>query len=127
MMNSLFTVFPRDLTDELVKYCEPIALVLEYSKLFPVSKYASVDSRFFGLMTFAAKEGSLPLLKWARERKCTWTRAAFLDALDKGDLDILQWMVDNGCPFDRQLVCSQAARTGHVHVLEWTQKKLGCS
>jgi hypothetical protein len=46
-------------------------------------------------------EEHLPLLKWLRSRNppCAWGNSAFMAAILSGNLDILDWMYDNGYDF----------------------------
>ena len=41
-----------------------------------------------------------------------------------GDLEILQWLRENGCPWDWS-TCGWAAREGHTEVLRWAREN-GC-
>jgi Ankyrin repeats (many copies) len=41
-----------------------------------------------------------------------------------GNLDILKWLRDQGCPWDNNTI-NQAARKGHTHIIEWARAN-GC-
>jgi hypothetical protein len=90
----------------------------------------------------AAANGHLEVLQWARANDCPWddttcTQAAkhgyfevvvwgpyqwvpiwnadtIMEAAGNGRLDMLQWMIDNGCPTNYYL-CAFAAMRGHLH------------
>jgi hypothetical protein len=42
---------------------------------------------------YAAENGHLDMLKWARENGCPWDYAA-----ENGHLNVLKWAHENGCP-----------------------------
>jgi len=72
----------------------------------------------------AANEGHLELLKWARERGCSWDKRVCFTAAGRGDLEMLQWARENGCRWCTK-TCLWAARNGHLQVLRWAVEN-GC-
>src|ERR1700679_142126 len=75
---------------------------------------------------FLRSGGNLPILKHALEigfdfhktvRICSYAALG-------GNLDVLQWLRANGCPWD-EFTCSQAALGVHLDVLQWARAN-GC-
>jgi hypothetical protein len=56
---------------------------------------------------YAARRGSVRLLKWARENNHDWTTCTYTYAASKGHLSVLQYLHENGCPWD-DMTCSYA-------------------
>jgi len=66
-----------------------------------------------------AQMNKLEYLVWAREVKnCDWDRRTICWAAKQGDLVMVKYCVDNGCPLD-WLTCSFAAEEGHLDVLKY--------
>ena len=66
----------------------------------------------------AAWAGQLKVLQWARDKGCPWTSVTAWEAAKEGHLDVLRWAWENGCPHD-ELACAKAALGGHLDVLRW--------
>ena len=79
----------------------------------------------------AARGGQIPILEWLAsrkkpgERKSNWVtdgsrlfdpceQAAF-----RGQLEALQWLLRNNCPYDNQIVWMEAAKGGQLMALKW--------
>jgi hypothetical protein len=73
---------------------------------------------------FAARRGSVRLLKWARENNLVWDADTCTDAAGKGHLPALQYLHENGCPWD-VYTCSSAAHNGHLSTLQYLHET-GC-
>jgi hypothetical protein len=73
---------------------------------------------------YAAREGHLELLKWARENGCDWDSRTCANAAEGGHLELLKWARENGCPWDWR-TCADAAREGHLELLKWAHEN-GC-
>ena len=68
------------------------------------------------------------MLRWAREvsypkclRGTPRHRAA---AAEKGHLEVVQWCVRRGCPWDTRTI-TLARKNGHAHVVAWA-RSAGC-
>ncbi len=72
-----------------------------------------------------ASGGHLEVLQWAIEQGCPWdqTQMCAYAALG-GHLEVLQWARSQGCPWDER-TCGWAARGGHLEVLQWARSQ-GC-
>jgi hypothetical protein len=87
-------------------------------------QWACVKGRICGIATRA---GQLKLLQWARAHGARWGSYCCEYAAERGDLEMLQWLVfgDNGndsCPWD-EWVCAKAALGGHLNVLQWLRSR----
>ena len=78
----------------------------------------------FFTCSYAALNGNLDLLKWARENGCEWDSWTCSNAALNGHLDVLKWARENGCQWD-YMTCSNAALNGHLDVLKWAIEN-GC-
>ena len=61
----------------------------------------------------------LEYLVWLREVKnCDWDSMTIYRAAEQGNLAMVKYCVDNGCPMNED-ACAVAARVGHLHVLKY--------
>ncbi|CAN0374835.1 unnamed protein product, partial [Ectocarpus sp. 12 AP-2014] len=72
----------------------------------------------------AAKGGHLGVLQWLRDNGCPWDEGTCSYAAWGGYLEVLQWTRNNGCPWDKE-TCSKAAWRGHLEALQWARNN-GC-
>jgi hypothetical protein len=72
-----------------------------------------------------AATNKLEFLKWAREVKhCKWDEWTITVAADKGNLEMLKYCFSNGCPYDEEEACGQAAIKGHLDCLRFLFDKV---
>jgi len=147
----LVNLCPRELKEEIVKYCAKFACVLRYTNLFNVSEKVSIDSEC-RIRSYAAGEGYLSLLKWEKQMKffgicwlgidCPVTLAAkgrHLDIMnwfqgngyrfdevifiwiEKGNLDLLQWFYENGFRIIKPQCLRHARYYERQDIVEWLQ------
>ena len=69
----------------------------------------------------AANDGSLSILKWARENEFKWDKDTCKSAAHNGHLDVLKWLRMNGCSWDAW-TCHYAAYNGHLEILKWAKE-----
>ena len=67
---------------------------------------------------YAARRGSVRLLKWARENNRDWSADTCYYAAADGHLPALQYLHENGCPWDSS-TCSSAAGNKHWDCLQY--------
>jgi hypothetical protein len=67
----------------------------------------------------AASGGQLDVLKWAREQGCPWEEGICRDAAKLGHLEMLQWARAHGCPWNDRMMTRYAASRGKLEVLKW--------
>ena len=48
--------------------------------------------------TYAARDGHLEVLRWARRNGCPWNEWTISAAAREGHLETLEWLRRNGCP-----------------------------
>ena len=66
-----------------------------------------------------ARMNKLEYLVWAREVKnCDWDSRTIDRAARQGNLAMVKYCVENGCPMD-EVACRIAAREGHLDVLKY--------
>jgi len=73
---------------------------------------------------YAARRGSVRLLKWARVNNLVWSAMTCTGAAEKGHLPALKYLHENGCPWDRN-TCDYAAMNGHLPTLKYSHEN-GC-
>lgn len=67
----------------------------------------------------------MDLLIWLRERGFAFGEMVCTAAAARGDLPMLQFAREHGCPFDSDEVMAMAALNGHLNILEWGVQQ-GC-
>ena len=66
-----------------------------------------------------ARMNKLEYLVWLREVKnCDWDEGTIYRAAYRGNLAMVKYCVDNGCPMN-EFACRVAARKGHLDVLKY--------
>ena len=68
----------------------------------------------------ATSAGNVELLQWLQAEGCPWDEYTCTSAAEKGHLSVLQWLRSQGCPWSGS-VCSVAAFHGHLHILQWAR------
>ncbi len=58
---------------------------------------------------FAAGNGHLAILQWARENNCPWDAVTCAKAAENGHLKLLKWARENRCPWNER-TCANAAK-----------------
>jgi|SRR5271155_265763 len=148
----LTLLLPRELKEEIMKYCPKILCVLAETELFPgavsddfskdMLAYCAAGEGHLSLLQWlhieknvplrnlfcysAARAGQLHVLQWLREFGCPWGVMISESAAGGGHLDTLQWLRENDCPWD-EMACYVAIRGGHLHVLRWIEENGGIS
>ena len=84
---------------------------------------------FHSLFKFSLFFGHLDLLKWydsfiGQSKKQHVGSDACSNAAENGRLEVLQYLHENGCPWN-QSTCSNAAENGHLEVLKYLHEN-GC-
>ena len=82
------------------------------------------QSRVFLRDAVALRWGNLQMFQWLRDEGCPWHESTCAEAASNGHLEMLQWLRENGCPWDQE-TCSRAAGNGHLDVLQWARSN-GC-
>jgi len=73
----------------------------------------------------AAAGGHLHVLKWLRERECTWDCVTMIGAAQGGHIDVLEWAHANGCPWGgyMEYTGTPASQRSYIEVMEWIRGK----
>ena len=74
-----------------------------------------MDARAFSCAAASPSGSSLQLCQLLREHGCTWGPYSCAEAAGEGDLELLRWLVEAGCPVDSS-ACKWAADGGHAEV-----------
>lgn len=53
--------------------------------------------------SWAAYQGNLELLQWIRSQGCPWDIWTCIFAARMGHLDVLEWAIVEGCPWDSRV------------------------
>jgi hypothetical protein len=76
-----------------------------------------------GVMIRAALHGHAALCQYLHEQQCPCHPKAASEAAYGRHIDLLRWLVDNGCPLDEHEVCTAAADGGSIEVLQYLQQQ----
>ena len=72
-----------------------------------------------------ARTNKLDLLKWIREeKKCKWGAETIVSPAERGNLEIVKYCVENGCPI-AESACKGAACHGHLELLKYLHETGG--
>jgi len=74
---------------------------------------------------WAARGGNINILKFLRENGCSFDRERNYEyAIQRGHLKVVKYLHQNGCPWD-EYSCYTAAREGHLEILKYLHDN-GC-
>ena len=71
--------------------------------------------------SYAAGGGNLEVLEWLHNTGCPWVDEITCAAATGGHLKVLKWLHNHGCPWDRW-TCAYAAGSGHLRMLQWARQ-----
>jgi len=66
-----------------------------------------------------ARYGNLELLKWAIEGGCPWDPDTTSEAARRGHLNVLEWVVQKGCPWYPTTFLVAADQAENMEILQW--------
>jgi hypothetical protein len=91
-----------------------------------IREFDSAKEKFWDSTTFAmaADMGQIQMVDWLHEHGCPWNKYTCMSAAAKGNLKVLQYLREHGCPWDEH-TCLHAANGGHLSVLQWARNN-GC-
>jgi hypothetical protein len=70
------------------------------------------------MCAWAAQHGNLEMLQSLHANGCPWDESTCSSVAYEGHLEVLQWLRANGCPWDTS-TCHWAAANGHFDMLSW--------
>ena len=109
---------PKDISNICLSYFDNDEKIYYEKKWDKFNKYS--------IFTTAVINGWFDLLIWARQNNYDYdfnTYACAYAALNN-HLEILKWLVQNGCPWDEKVVI-WASYGGHLEILKWALQN-GC-
>ena len=75
--------------------------------------------------TEVAATNKLEFLEWAKEvKECKWDEQTINQAAFEGYLEMLKYCFSNGCPYDEEESCKQAAGGGHLDCVRFVFDKV---
>eukprot|EP00953_Heterococcus_sp_UTEX-ZZ885_P040205 20562-Heterococcus_DN1.PRE.3 len=74
------------------------------------------------VMSVAASNGHTAMCKYLHAQQCPWDTSSTNSAARAGDVDLLTWLVNNGCPWEARKLCMSAAWSGSIDVLTYLQE-----
>ncbi|ALX27658.1 hypothetical protein GMAR_ORF284 [Golden Marseillevirus] len=112
VMPEIFALYVFSEVDNATFYALPF-VCKRWKSIFPKRKGVEPSSS-----TIAAAGKNL--LSWALSHGCQWKKKTLEVAASMGDVEYIEWMVENGCPEgDYFFVANEAAIKGKIQVLEW--------
>ncbi len=73
---------------------------------------------------YAAENGNLDVMKWLKENGCPWDENTFKYAVVHGNLENMKWLKENGCPWD-EYTFANAIINGNFENIKWLEDN-GC-
>jgi len=73
----------------------------------------------------AAFRGNLQVMEWLLENGCLFGKVTFRGAARNGNLDNMKWLLSKGCPLDDGWALYSASRKGNLDNMKWLLSK-GC-
>eukprot|EP00953_Heterococcus_sp_UTEX-ZZ885_P005095 3217-Heterococcus_DN1.PRE.1 len=68
-------------------------------------------------MLGAAESNQLPVVQFLHGQACPWDQTVSHAAARRGDLEMLQWAHEHGCPVDVDTILRIAASSGHIEMV----------
>lgn len=115
---------PKDLSNLRIKN---LAFLIEANELETLQIF-NKQSMYHIVMdvdycAIAAKCNNIKILKLLRQYNFQWTAETTTNAASRGYLEILEWCINNGCPFNDKIL-ETAAKRGHLNIVKWIIKEM---
>lgn len=118
-----FDYLPNEIVRAIVVYADDITRIMLMHTCKKFTRY--IECKFkFNPCAWAALAGDLKLLQCVRAYGYPWNKYIWSSALWKNNLDVIRWMIQNGCP-RVHYVCSWSAKEGHDDILDMLAAR-GC-
>lgn len=98
--------------------CQAMHKLFQNKKLCPSSKTEYVQH--------CVRQNLIVALLWSKTQGCRWSEQTISDAVQIGHFDMVRILHAQNCPWTTHIP-NIAARSGHVAILEWSIRELGCS
>jgi hypothetical protein len=105
-------------------YLEELKMVINNRLKLDDEEVYNLQLYFPDICSTAACEGYLDMLIWLREKGCNWDKYTCASAASNGHIHILKYAHENGCPW-HDLTCKVAANTGNIECLKYAHLN-GC-
>jgi hypothetical protein len=106
--------------------CERAAMGNQMEALKWIFNFENFDYFLTGRCVYsAAGHGNLEMLTWLYEKGCTQGRIATLAAIGKGHFNVLKWLYARQAFSMKVELCAEAACAGQLDVLVWL-REIGC-
>lgn len=85
----------------------------------------------------AAESGNIRVMEWMKEHQeendkiemkvdwdfpsSGWTASVCFSAIQEGQFEALRWLIENGCPWNREECIMVAERDSRTDMIEWMQ------
>lgn len=90
--------------------------IIEMLKFLYEHKCPMDDASIFAM---AAANQPLKVLQWLRAHQCPWDSSAPNSAALKNKLENLKWLLDNGCPYEPDMLMENALFDGHFEIAQY--------
>jgi len=117
-------------------------LVKEGCPLFDTAREAAIEANHLKVLkwlithgcpgtikidySLAVRYSRHEIFKWLVEQKFRWDEGLPISAALIGNLDVLKWLREEGCPWDDERVVLTAVKHSQFEVLRWATQ-IGCS
>ena len=61
-------------------------------------------------------------MRWLRHHGCPWNRYTFDSTVEAGNVKVIQYLYENNCPYDTDIVANAAGRNPNLDVLKWLRE-----
>jgi hypothetical protein len=75
------------------------------------------------VMAMAAGAGHIAVCEYLCSIECAWNTSACCRAARRGQLDMLRWLRNHGCPWDLYEMCASAACNGSTDILDYVTEQ----
>jgi hypothetical protein len=75
------------------------------------------------VVSAAAEEGHIAVCQYLHAQQCAWDETSTSNAAASGNLGLLRWLMDNGCPWYAGFLCMSAAQGDGIEVLLYLQQE----
>jgi hypothetical protein len=75
-------------------------------------------------MGAAARYGTLAMCQYLHAEQCPYDADCCKTTAESDNVDILRWLLQQGCPMNADKVCTAAAAGGHIDVMSFLQSAL---
>jgi Ankyrin repeats (3 copies) len=76
-------------------------------------------------MMDAAESNQLTIVQFLHSQGCPWDQTVSHAAARRGDLEMLLWAHEHGCPVDVGTILRIAASSGHIEMVVWVKQQPG--